>query len=159
MSRSFIRNFFKLVQYITLNDTRYEPNKNKYETWLKSLIIVTGVSSHCAYALGTSKNEKSTIVKKYKMVRNGFTDFMVIDEKGRHFNLNNSFWYWKWDSIEDWSNIKEGDELYFKYYGWRVPVFGLFPNIYMTNRAEFLDSMTRAQFIVFEYEQAIKLNN
>ena len=159
MSRSFIRNFLKLFQDITLNDTRYELNRNNFETWFKSLLIATGISSHCAYALGTSKNEKSKIVKKYKMVRNGFTEFMVIDEKGRHFNLNNSFWYWKWNSIEDWSNIKEGDDLYFKYYGWRVHVFGLFPNIYMSKRAQFLDSMTSSQFRAFENEQAMKINN
>jgi hypothetical protein len=158
MSRSFIRDFFKTLEQITTKDTRYELNKNKFETMIKSLIIGAGLSCHCVYALGTSNKEKSTIVKKYKMVRNGFTEFMVIDEKGRHFNLNNSLWYWKWDSIEDWSNIKEGDDLYFKYYGWRVPVFGLFPNIYMTNHAQFLDSMTSAQFRLFEYEQAIKIN-
>jgi hypothetical protein len=64
------------------------------------------------------------------MVRNGFTEFMVIDEYGNHYNVNNSFWYWKWNSIEDWYNIKESDELDFKYYGWRVPVLGMFPNIY-----------------------------
>ena len=112
---------------------------------------------------GLGKNIAATalipsIVKKYKMVRNGFTEFMVIDEKDRHFNINNSVWYWKWDSVEDWSKIKEGDELYFKYYGWRVPSLGLFPNIYMTNRAQFLDSMTSSQIRVFKYEQPIKIN-
>ena len=26
---------------------------------------------------------------------------MVIDSYGNHYNVNNSFWYWKWISIED----------------------------------------------------------
>ena len=54
---------------------------------------------------------------------------MIVDNKGRHFNINNSLWYWKWDSLEDWSSIKNGDKISVRYYGWRVPIFGLFPNI------------------------------
>ena len=33
------------------------------------------------------------------------------------------------DSLEDWSSIKIGDKISVRYYGWRVPIFGLFPNI------------------------------
>ena len=54
---------------------------------------------------------------------------MVIDNKGRHFNVNNSMWYWKWDSIEDWHKIKNNNKINVKYYGLRIPVLGIFPNI------------------------------
>jgi len=143
MSRSFTRLFLTWNKNIFLNDTRYQRN-NEMQIKTAARLFTIGAFTHGVYALGTAKLEKSKIVKKYKMIRNGFTEFMVIDEQGKHYNINNSFWYWKWDSIEDWSNIKEGDELYFKYYGWRVPVLGLFPNIYMTNHA---------QFRVFEHQQ------
>ena len=155
MSKSFAGLFSIWIKQVFFNDTRYQSN-NRYQIKLSCSLFTIGAISHGVYAFETAKPEKSTIVKKYKMVRNGFTEFMVIDDKGRHYNLNNSFWYWKWDSIEDWSNIKEGDELYFKYYGWRVPVLGLFPNIYMTDKANFLDSMTRNQYIVFENQQETK---
>ena len=42
---------------------------------------------------------------------------MVIDSYGNHYNVNNSFWYWKWDSIEDWSSIEANKNLNMKYYG------------------------------------------
>ena len=149
MSKNFFNSFFKNFKMVPI----HESNKYTFSLGVNLLFLIGGVTSHCVYALITRKNNQSKIIKKYTMVRDGNTEFMVIDEKGRHFNLNNSFWYWKWDSIEDWSNIKEGDELYFKYYGWRLPLFGLFPNIYMSDRAEFLDSMTTAQFISFENKQ------
>ena len=57
---------------------------------------------------------------------------MVIDSYGNHYNVNNSFWYWKWDSIEDWSSIEANKNLNMKYYGWRVPILGFFPNIVST---------------------------
>jgi hypothetical protein len=56
-------------------------------------------------------------------VANGFTNFMIVDDKGRHFNVNNSVWYWKWDAIEDWTTIQvvkekekeEGENLVIRY--------------------------------------------
>ena len=54
---------------------------------------------------------------------------MVIDEQNNHYNVNNSLWYLKWNSIEDWHNINKDEEIIIKYYGWRFPPFGIFPNI------------------------------
>jgi hypothetical protein len=155
MSRTFTRFFLKTLKDIASNDTRYEINKNNTELWFKLLVITTGLTGHGVYALSTTKKDSSIVVKKYKMVRNGFTEFMIIDDKGRHFNVNNSLWYWKWNSVEDWCNIKEGDKLYFKYYGWRMPFLGLFPNIIMSNKTQFLDSISSSEFHVFETEKLI----
>lgn len=131
MSRSFAKLLLDGFKSIFMKNNRYE-NYNSLQMKMTLLIFTIGSINHLSYAIATSKNEKMEIVKKYTMVRNGFTEFMVIDEKGRHFNINNSLWYWKWNSIEDWYKISEGDKLYFKYYGWRYPLLGLFPNIYYT---------------------------
>jgi hypothetical protein len=155
MSRSFTRIFFKTLKDIASNDNRYEINKNNAELWFKLIIIAAGFTGHGVYALSTNKKDSSIVVKKYKMVRNGFTEFMIIDDRGRHFNVNNSLWYWKWNSIEDWSNIKEGDELYFKYYGWRIPVLGLFPNIIFSNKAQYLVNVNHSEISNFEVDKLI----
>jgi hypothetical protein len=85
------------------------------------------------YVFITNNNEDITIAKKYKYVANGFTNFMVVDDKGRHFNVNNNFWHWKWDSIEDWTNINVNNKIRVSYYGIRLPFLGLFPNIVALN--------------------------
>jgi hypothetical protein len=54
---------------------------------------------------------------------------MIIDENNKHYNVNNSFWYWKWNSIEDWSTLRENESINIKYYGYRIPFLGFFPNI------------------------------
>jgi hypothetical protein len=125
MSRSIIRLFNKKKFFYK--------NESEFSIFIKSILLVTTVSTHFTYAISTNKKEQTTVEKKYTMTRNGFTEFMIIDDKGRHFNVNNSLWYWKWNSIEDWHNIKEGNEIKFGYYGWRVPVLGLFPNIYVSD--------------------------
>ena len=142
MSRNF-RRIFTYLDMVFDNKCCSGNNNKKYLTLgIKFVILGTVTSIHGAYALTTNQVEKTIIIKKYTMVRNGFTEFMVIDNKDRHFNINNSLWYWKWNSIEDWSNIKEGDEIRLKYYGWRIPILGLFPNVYMSASDKFLDSMT-----------------
>ena len=96
-------------------------------------VVVSCVIVHSLYAYGTSSVEDIKIENKYKMVNHGSTRFMIQDEKGRHYEVNNSFWYWKWDSVEDWSKMNKGDSVKAKYYGIRSPLLGLFPNIYHYN--------------------------
>ena len=90
---------------------------------------VTMISSNFFYAILTREEKEIIVKKKYKFDRSGFTDFMIIDSNDKHYNLNNSLWYWKWDSIEDWHLIKEEQKLNTLTYGWRIPILGMFPNI------------------------------
>jgi len=121
MSRSFLY-YFK--DFFKSSDT-FTPKQSAY-------ILGCTIVGHFAYALGTKTEKEITIIKKYTFTKNGYTDFMVIDSYGNHYNVNNSFWYWKWDSIEDWSSIEANKNLNMKYYGWRVPILGFFPNIVST---------------------------
>ena len=143
MSRSIIRLFNK--------NNFFNQNESDFSIYIKGLLLVTSLASHCTYAITTNNKDVTIIEKKYTMVRNGFTEFMIIDNEGRHFNINNSLWYWKWNSIEDWHKIKEGSVIKFKYYGWRIPLFGLFPNIYMSDSDKFSDSMPKSEFINFDF--------
>ena len=74
---------------------------------------VTMISSNFFYAILTREEKEIIVKKKYKFDRSGFTEFMIIDSNDKHYNLNNSLWYWKWDSIEDWYLIKEEQKLNF----------------------------------------------
>jgi hypothetical protein len=119
MSKSFLflfsKDFFKI------------PKEIPFEVGMPILSILCG--AHICYAIGTKEEKEIIVVKKYKFDKQGFTEFMVVDINGKHYNINNSLWYWKWNSIEDWSSIKENSTINAKFYGWRVPIFGIFPNI------------------------------
>lgn len=120
---------FRIAEYVfrALGHKSALLSSTEVGTNILGLMLTTSV--HAAYSLSTEKVEEIQITQTYQMNRFGFTDFMVVDTRGRHFNVNNSLWYWKWDAIEDWSRLKKGDTLAVQYYGWRKPVFGLFPNI------------------------------
>jgi len=123
MSRTFFNIMFKAL--LKSND--------------QVVVFTTGasmISCNFLYAIFTREEKEIIVKKKYQFDRSGFTDFMIIDSNGKHYNLNNSLWYWKWDSIEDWHSIKELQTLHTVTYGLRVPILGLFPNIvsYQNNK-------------------------
>jgi hypothetical protein len=122
MSRHF---FYRLFPFVKALAREAKPN---IFTLLGTTIFTT--YCHGSFALATNKTEEICVAKKYKYVSNGFTNFMIVDTNGRHFNVNNSFWYWKWDAIEDWTNIKKGEnKIFVSYYGYRIPFLGMFPNV------------------------------
>lgn len=93
---------------------------------------------HSVYVYGTSTEEQIRVQRQYQYTSNGFTQFMIIDAQGRHFCMNNSLWYWKWDTIEDWNRLQKcHDHLVdIRYYGYRIPFLGLFPIIFDTKKKE-----------------------
>lgn len=130
MSSGIFRRIAQIIRYIGVtSDNTISRETSILATKISCGLGLIGLGTHAAYATFGETDEIIQIASKYKMNRNGFTDFMVIDTQGRHFNVNNSFWYWKWDSIEDWHMLIPGDKVNIKYYGWRWPVYGLFPNI------------------------------
>ena len=126
-------NLFKIISDILKLIGTKSININKVDLSVNATITCLASSIHSFYAYGTSTTEDITIANKYKMVNHGSTKFMIHDENGRHYCVNNSLWYWKWDSIEDWSKMNKGDGVKVKYYGIRSPLLGLFPNIVKSN--------------------------
>ena len=123
MSRHILYNLFPFLKSLV------KPQSPNILTVLGTSVVLT--YGHGMFALGTNKTEEICVTKKYTYVVNGYTNFMIVDDNGRHFNVNNSFWYWKWDAIEEWNNIQEQKEttLFVSYYGYRIPFLGLFPNL------------------------------
>ena len=152
MSRSFLKflkPFFKLYNSLESNN----PEINKI-IGLSTIGIGTSLLlGHCTYALGTVENKIIKIDKKYQYDRGGFTEFMIVDDNCKHYNVNNSLWYWKWNSLEDWHKLEPNKDIIIKYYGLRVPLFGLFPNIIMSKQDKVLDSMSSSEYRVLEYNR------
>lgn len=118
------RSWFQISQNVIIRSSKDLPTFDQF------FFLGTIVTVHMSYAYMT-KNEKTCIVdKKYQFTRNGFTEFMIIDKDNNHFNINNSLWYWKFNSIEDWNAIKPNQKIIINYYGFRIPILGLFPNVY-----------------------------
>ena len=101
-----------------------------YKQILTPKVIFAGTACHLTYTLCTKQEKDIIVAKKYHFDTHGFTNFMIVDTTGNHYNVNNSVWFFKWDSIEDWSKIEPNNNLTVKYYGIRIPVLATFPNIY-----------------------------
>jgi len=126
-------NLFKIISDILKLFGKNPVDISRADFSVRANIIFLASSIHSLYAYGTSTTEEIKIEKKYKIVNHGSTKFMIHDDNGRHYCVNNSLWYWKWDSVEDWSKMNKGDRIKVKYYGIRSPLLGLFPNIVKSN--------------------------
>jgi len=132
MSSGIFRRIAQIIRYIGVtSDNTISRETSILATKISCGLGLIGLGTHAAYETFGETDEIIQIASKYKMNSNGFTDFMVIDTQGRHFNVNNSFWYWKWDSIEDWVNVETNTEkkITINYYGYRIPFLGMFPNV------------------------------
>jgi hypothetical protein len=134
MSRSFARVFNIFFKSFKHDAEPVSSEMNKFVSLTLGTIAIFGTLGHGIYAFETSETKFIKIKQKYTFDRNGFTEFMIIDDNGKHYNVNNSVWYWKWDSIEDWHKMETSKEIAIKYYGWRVPALGIFPNIVMSQQ-------------------------
>ena len=146
MSNSFLKFFKPFFNNILFYSKIHAKNK----IWTVGTICVVSLCGHCTYALKSVKNKIIKIDKKYKVNINEQTKFIIVDDNGEHYNLNNSFWHWKWDSIEDWHKLELNKEICIKYYGWRWPLFGVLPNVIMSNQDKILDTMTTSEYIIIE---------
>jgi len=93
-------------------------------------IPIVGIPS-AMYAYGTNNLAFINIQQKYIYDVCGYTRFMVIDDNNTHYCINNSIFYWKWDAIEDYYQLEVNKKYVARTYGYRIPVLGLFPNVYM----------------------------
>lgn len=154
MSRTFTRFLKSLIKF---DDMR---KFNNIDVYIIGGVITGGLFCHGLYALGTIETKIIKVDKKYQFDRNGFTEFMIIDQDGKHYNVNNSIWYWKWDSIEDWHKLEtsgiQNKNIVVKYYGWRVPLFGMFPNIIKSQQGNVSDSTTYDDFDVIVFNRNMK---
>lgn len=91
--------------------------------------VVAMSAVHFCYAMGTQEDTTIVVTHKYQFVTGGASHFMVVDERGKHYVVNNSLWFWKWDSLEDWHALCKRRPAVVHVYGWRVPIFGMFPII------------------------------
>jgi hypothetical protein len=121
MSKSFPYYFKSLKHYNDFN------HGNRPEFTIAAAIL--GLISHGLYTLSTIDKKTIEIKDKYQFTANGFTNFMIVDVNNNHYRVNNSFWYLKYDSIEDWCKMDKSNKIQVKFYGFRIPILGIFPNI------------------------------
>ena len=106
-----------------------KPLSTPLSAGLSAIFIGSSIAASAIYTFGTTEEKNIEIKEKYKFNRHGFTKFMIVDKNDKHYCVNNSTWYLKFDSIEDYNKIKIGSVQYIKYYGYRIPILNMFPNI------------------------------
>lgn len=92
-----------------------------------TLLTVLVFSAYISY--GTDYHTTITVAERFQGMQEGSDIYRVVDEEGNTYNVNDSFWYWKFRSTDLWTGMKEGERYHVRVYGWRIGFLSWFPNI------------------------------
>ena len=97
--------------------------------WLIAVVIII----NCVYVWLTPFSRTLTIKEKYDFASGYGKSFTmkntVMDSEGHVYAISNSLPLLHFTSAEVMMKIEKGKTYTVKGYGWRIPIFGMFPNI------------------------------
>ena len=88
------------------------------------LLIYVLIGLNISYILLTKKSKKIIIKKKLTIVSYGFTKYIIVDKNNIIYEINNSVWFSKFNSLDDWIKINLNKKYSINYYGLPNSVFG-----------------------------------
>lgn len=106
----------------------YFKNMYKYIAIILIVIILSVI-----FEVGSGFEKEITISKKYTMlngVRYLTTRYMVTATDGSIYQVSNVWWLADFNNVEDWNNMDVGKTYRVKGWGYRIPLFNVFPNVY-----------------------------
>lgn len=100
--------------------------------WLVAVGILLLLLLQVGFVYGTVDQVKLT-VNKAERVTTGSGDTLsstyLIYTNSETFQNSDSIWHWKWNSSDIHGQLKEGDVLTAKVYGWRIPFLSAYRNV------------------------------
>jgi hypothetical protein len=130
----------------------YQIPKHDYYTYPGLLVLPV---FHFGYVQTTKQTSSIVVASKYLYTYGGYTRFMLVDSTGKHYTLENSIWFWRWNSIEDWDSIPTEKPINVQYYGWRIAPLGIFPNIVASDKPVESDEPNRGAVSGVDYPQLL----
>lgn len=76
--------------------------------------------------------EKNITIKQ-KYLRSPYRKadlYMIVDNNNTIYELNNTWWKFDFNRAEKWSMLEINNMYKVKGYGFRIPIFNMYPNIY-----------------------------
>ena len=101
--------------------------------FIAAAIIIIGIVVTITFQLGSAFEKEITIAKKYTSiggVRYAYTQYMIVATDGSIYQVSNVWWHADFNNEEDWNALEIGKTYRVKGWGYRVPLFGMYPNIY-----------------------------
>lgn len=95
------------------------------------LIFILAIS--IIFQIGSHFEKNITITKKYTSVggvRYIVPSYTIIDTENNIYHVSNVWWKADFNNAEDWNNIYVGKTYRVKGWGYRIPLFEMYPNIY-----------------------------
>jgi hypothetical protein len=158
MSHSIVNHIalFCKILYSKNNFSSYI-SRETFQNKIKASGLIIG--TNLIYVFTSVKTNEIKVIKKYEIIKNGYIQFMIIDENNKHYNFNNSLWFWRWDAIEKWYNINENDKININYYGYRIPFLGIFPKIFNHSNNLICENTSISNYNNNDYKKILEITH
>jgi hypothetical protein len=100
---------------------------------IAAAIIIIGIVVTITFQLGSAFEKDITIAKKYTSIagfRYSYTQYRIVTNDDSIYQVSNVWWRADFNNEEDWNALEIGKTYRVKGWGYRVPLFGIYPNIY-----------------------------
>jgi hypothetical protein len=105
-----------------------------FKNWYSIItMVLLAIALSIIFEVGSAFEKDITVKKKYTMlngVRYLTTHYMVVATDGSIYQVSNVWWRADFNNVKDWNNMEVGKTYRVKGWGYRVPLFGIYPNIY-----------------------------
>lgn len=103
------------------------------------LVFVGIVSIVPTYIYSTSFRKNITVKNKYIAVKDGYSRYMITDKHDNIYHVSKSLFFLKFDNAETWAKINENKMYDIRGYGFRSPLFNMYPKIIHINDPTLID--------------------
>jgi len=91
------------------------------------VLVLIGLAISYPY---TTKFERTiTVSKVFQTINSEKHVYMVTDQKGNSYKIQDTIFYWHFKSTDLWTKLEQGKTYRIKAYGWRIAFISGYPNI------------------------------
>jgi hypothetical protein len=96
---------------------------------VKTILFTTAILAAVIGIYYQPSQKTIKIADKFVHIQNGRSQYMLVTTTGEYLRVSDSFWHWKWESMELWREIRIRQTYRADIYGMRVPWLGMFPRL------------------------------
>lgn len=93
------------------------------------------IASPFIFYISSTETVTATVLKTERVNKGEHSHYLVYADN-ETFTLEDSLWFWKFNSSDQYGQIEAGKRYSFKVVGWRIPFFSFYRNILTVQKLE-----------------------
>ena len=120
-----------------MKNIKFDKTRKKY--LIVASVILAIFIINILYTYITAFEKVVTIKDKYNITSGNRsnsvkTEYMIVDDKNTIYKITNLWWRGEFDKAGDWALVNKNETYKLRGYSYRVPILGMYPNVYSLSK-------------------------